>query len=80
MQLHSDEVLRVFYFSYRKDYKLSLLNHVYQVHKEKVDKVPNSLPNRNSTEVEIYGLEGIPQEDVIIHEKQKQGQKGQLCK
>ena len=42
-----------------------------QVHKEKIDKVPNSLPNRNNTEIEIYGMEGIPEEDVKAHEKNK---------
>ena len=45
----------------------------FKVHKEKVDKVPNSLPNRNSTEIEIYGLEGIPDADVKEHEEMKKG-------
>ena len=39
------------------------------MHKEKLDKVHNALPGRDSTEVEIYGMEGIPEEDVIAHEK-----------
>lgn len=47
-----------------------------QVHKEKIDKVPNSLPGRNNCEIEIYGMEGIPEEDVKAHEKQKQGSEG----
>lgn len=29
-----------------------------QVHKEAIDKVPNSLPNRSNIEIEIYGMEG----------------------
>jgi len=47
--------------------------HCMQVHKEKVDKVPNSLPGRNNIEIEIYGMEGIPEEDAKAHEKSKQG-------
>jgi hypothetical protein len=46
-----------------------------QVHKEQIDKVPNSLPNRSNIEIEIYGLEGIPAEDLKNHEKQKNGNK-----
>lgn len=45
----------------------------FQVHKEAIDKVPNSLPNRSNIEIEIYGMEGIPPEDVREHEKQKSG-------
>ncbi|XP_005097359.1 BUB3-interacting and GLEBS motif-containing protein ZNF207 [Aplysia californica] len=45
--------------------------HCMQVHKEKIDKVPNSLPGRCNTEIEIYGMEGIPEEDVKAHEKNK---------
>lgn len=44
-----------------------------QVHKESIDKVPNSLPNRSNIEIEIYGMEGIPPEDIREHEKQKNG-------
>ncbi|XP_076337324.1 BUB3-interacting and GLEBS motif-containing protein ZNF207-like isoform X2 [Tachypleus tridentatus] len=46
--------------------------HCMQVHKETIDKVPNSLPNRNNVDIEIYGMEGIPDEDVKEHERQKQ--------
>jgi len=42
-----------------------------QVHKETIDKIPNALPNRNSVEIEIYGMEGIPQGDVREHETKK---------
>jgi len=42
-----------------------------QVHKEVIDKVPNSLPNRSDIEVEIYGMEGIPALDIKEHEKNK---------
>ncbi|KAJ0176813.1 hypothetical protein K1T71_007992 [Dendrolimus kikuchii] len=47
--------------------------HCMQVHKEAIDKVPNSLPNRSNIEIEIYGMEGIPPEDIKEHEKQKTG-------
>ncbi|XP_036329157.1 BUB3-interacting and GLEBS motif-containing protein ZNF207 isoform X1 [Rhagoletis pomonella] len=49
--------------------------HCMQVHKETVDKVPNSLPNRSNIEVEIFGMDGIPAEDVREHERQKNGGK-----
>lgn len=45
--------------------------HCMQVHKEAIDKVPNSLPNRSNIEIEIYGMEGIPPDDIKEHEKQK---------
>lgn len=42
-----------------------------QVHKETIDKIPNALINRNSIDVEIYGMEGIPEGDVREHEFKK---------
>lgn len=48
-----------------------------QVHKESIDKVPNSLPNRSNIEIEIFGMEGIPQEDLRDHEKQKNGNRSE---
>ena len=44
-----------------------------QVHKDTIDKVPNSLPNRGNIEIEIYGMEGIPPEDIKEHERHKGG-------
>ncbi|XP_018804919.1 PREDICTED: BUB3-interacting and GLEBS motif-containing protein ZNF207 isoform X1 [Bactrocera latifrons] len=49
--------------------------HCMQVHKETVDKVPNSLPNRSNIEIEIFGMDGIPTEDVREHDRQKNGGK-----
>ncbi|XP_075152385.1 bub3 interacting GLEBS and Zinc finger domain protein isoform X3 [Haematobia irritans] len=49
--------------------------HCMQVHKETVDKVPNSLPNRSNIEIEIFGMDGIPPEDIREHERQKNGGK-----
>ena len=40
------------------------------MHKETVNSVPNSLSHRNNCEIEIYGTEGIPPEDVAVHEKE----------
>ena len=31
-----------------------------QVHKETIDKIPGALPGRDSTDIEIFGMEGIP--------------------
>ena len=42
-----------------------------QVHKETIDKIPNALPNRNNVDIEIYGMEGIPENDLRQHEKNK---------
>nr|CAG4641894.1 EOG090X0A5X [Eurycercus lamellatus] len=42
------------------------------VHKETLDRVPNSLPTRGNIEIEIYGMEGIPEADIRDHESQKQ--------
>jgi len=42
--------------------------HCMQVHKETIDKVPNSMPNRGNIEIEIYGMEGIPDADLKAHE------------
>ena len=41
-----------------------------QVHKETIDKVPNAIPGRTSIELEIYGMEGIPEADSKEHERQ----------
>ena len=36
-----------------------------------MDKVPNSVPGRHNIEIEIYGMEGIPDDDLREHERQK---------
>lgn len=41
--------------------------HVLQVHKETVNKVPNAKAGRESTEVEIYGMQGIPPDVLAAH-------------
>lgn len=35
--------------------------HCMQVHKETIDAVPNAIPGRTDIELEIYGMEGIPE-------------------
>ena len=49
--------------------------HCSQVHKEIVNSVPNALPSRDNIEIEIYGMDGIPEVDRIAHEKLKSGGK-----
>ncbi|GLT52382.1 hypothetical protein SLA2020_257290 [Shorea laevis] len=41
--------------------------HVLQVHKENVTKVPNAKQGRESTDIEIYGMQGIPPEVLAAH-------------
>eukprot|EP00249_Psilotum_nudum_P018644 c26901_g1_i1 orf=280-1491(+) len=49
--------------------------HVLQVHKESITKVPNSKPDRESTEIEIFGMEGIPPEVLAAHEGEQEEDK-----
>ncbi|XP_076888703.1 protein SUPPRESSOR OF FRI 4-like isoform X2 [Bidens hawaiensis] len=41
--------------------------HVLQVHKETVSKVPNANDGRESTDIEIYGMQGIPPDVLAAH-------------
>lgn len=41
-----------------------LIFFVFQVHKETIDSVPNAIPGRTDIELEIYGMEGIPEKDM----------------
>ncbi|KAJ1360647.1 hypothetical protein KIN20_019673 [Parelaphostrongylus tenuis] len=34
--------------------------HCMQVHKETIDKIPGAVPGRDSSQMEIYGMQGIP--------------------
>ncbi|CAK8681045.1 uncharacterized protein LOC143458640 [Clavelina lepadiformis] len=43
--------------------------HCMQVHKENIGAVPNSIQGRTDVEIEIYGMEGIPQKDQEEHAK-----------
>lgn len=42
--------------------------HMYQVHKQTTDKVPFALKGRDSYDVEVYGMSGIPED--ILRNKQ----------
>ena len=52
--------------------------HCLQVHKEKIERVPNSIKGRDNIKLEICGMDNIPEEDVIEHEKQKTMQSGRF--
>lgn len=41
--------------------------HMNQVHKETLSSVDNALPNRAGLEVEIFGMEGIPEDVAQAH-------------
>ncbi|KAH7366318.1 hypothetical protein KP509_18G072400 [Ceratopteris richardii] len=45
-----------------------LVIHVLQVHKQTITKVPNAKPQRDSTELEIFGMEGIPPDILSAHD------------
>ncbi len=47
------------------------------MHKEKLDKIPNALAHRASTVIDIYGMSGIPEADMLEHERQKLGHEGE---
>ncbi|XP_053713339.1 BUB3-interacting and GLEBS motif-containing protein ZNF207-like isoform X1 [Synchiropus splendidus] len=54
--------------------------HCMQVHKETIDSVPNAIPGRTDIELEIYGMEGIPEKDMqerrrTIEQKSQESQK-----
>eukprot|EP01138_Halocafeteria_seosinensis_P009279 gb/GECG01009482.1/.p1 GENE.gb/GECG01009482.1/~~gb/GECG01009482.1/.p1 ORF type:complete len:315 (+),score=34.40 gb/GECG01009482.1/:1-945(+) len=51
----------------------ALTVHIQSVHKEVVRKVPNSIPGRDDLDVEVYGMEGVPEE--VISEKANPGGK-----
>ena len=39
------------------------------MHKENIDSIPNALDKRNDPEIEIYGMKGIPIEDMMKHQR-----------
>jgi len=41
--------------------------HMTQVHKETLATIENALPNRSGLDVEIFGMEGIPEDVVTSH-------------
>ncbi|OAY83085.1 protein SUPPRESSOR OF FRI 4 isoform X2 [Ananas comosus] len=54
--------------------------HVLQVHKETVTKVPNAKPDRDSTEIEIFGMQGIPPEILAAHYGEDEDSSAKMAK
>ena len=50
--------------------------HCLQVHKEPISSIPNALPERGDPEIEIYGMEGIPEKDMKEREQILKRKKG----
>ncbi|KAL9607185.1 MAG: hypothetical protein Q9167_007874 [Letrouitia subvulpina] len=48
--------------------------HMTQVHKESLSTIDNALANRASLDVEIFGMEGIPEDIVTAHNQRVIGQ------
>lgn len=71
---------RARHFKCKKCYKKmstahALMNHMYQVHKETMKKVQNAKEGRDSIELAIYGMNGVPQ-DVIDQRNEREAKKG----
>ncbi|PIG88914.1 C2H2 finger domain protein [Aspergillus arachidicola] len=47
--------------------------HMSQVHKEQLSAVDNALPNRQSLDVEIFGMEGVPEDIIQSHNQRVTG-------
>ena len=47
--------------------RIGLSVHMTQVHKETLTTIENALPNRSNLDVEIFGMEGIPDDVVSSH-------------
>ena len=45
-----------------------------QVHKESLGAIENALPNRSGLDVEIFGMEGIPEDITTAHNQRVIGQ------
>lgn len=50
-------------------FRTGLSVHMNQVHKESLSHVENALPNRQGLDVEIFGMEGLPEEVRKQHEE-----------
>ena len=55
-------------------FKTGLSVHMTQVHKETLTTIDNALPNRSGLDVEIFGMEGIPEDIVQSHNQRVIGQ------
>jgi hypothetical protein len=61
------EVSQVPLCQYLSDQRTGLSVHMSQVHKENLSAVDNALPNRVGLDIEIFGMEGIPEDIVQQH-------------
>ncbi|OOQ87064.1 putative C2H2 finger domain protein [Penicillium brasilianum] len=43
--------------------------HMSQVHKEQLTEIENALPNRSGLDVEIFGMEGVPEDVLQAHQQ-----------
>ncbi|GMF43762.1 unnamed protein product [Phytophthora fragariaefolia] len=43
-----------------------MLIHTQQVHKESLKSIPNAKPGKESVDVEVYGMEGVPGESAVF--------------
>jgi len=50
--------------------------HIQQVHKLDPDKIENAIPGREGGEVEIFGMEGIPKDDLENWKRRKEQELG----
>lgn len=53
-----------------------MATHCLQVHKHTVTVVSNAKPGRDSTELDICGMVGIPRSVLLAHEQEKKNEKG----
>jgi len=47
-----------------------MMVHVFQVHKETIEKVPGAKPDRDSFEIAIFGMDGVPA-DILMEKRVK---------
>lgn len=51
----------------------ALMNHMFQVHKESLKKVPNAKKDRDSVDLNIYGMQGVPEDIKRQKAEQEEG-------
>ena len=51
--------------------------HLDQVHKLPAERITNAMPGRDTFDVEIYGMEGIPRDDLLDWKKRKAAELGE---
>ena len=56
----------------------ALAIHSQQVHKETLHKVPNAREGRDSIDVQVYGMEGVPDELIVAGTKRQRMTKSEL--